>query len=311
MDGARNDGPGDANGTWVDSVQLVEVGGQKRTFEVSASSPTPAPWPSASSTAAPKASSSPADVQGQFQIVVSTNTSGSLFENGVTANHSRKPADALQPMAFAAAFFDLQIASATVPTAADAGGTISVSFTVINRGPVATDTPHWTGRCLPFGDLYAVGAAPCCWPPCPTRQALGPGEEYQTQSPSLTIPNRYAGQNYIIIVANAGQAVDTYPNTTDNTYTATLNINPYPPADLVASDVVIPTQAFSGDTIPVEFTVTNLGSGPTDVSTWTDTIWLSADKTRPNPSEKGGGGGGATSCWASPTPTPGMPLERG
>src|SRR5262249_38557471 len=57
-------------------------------------------------------------------------------------------------------------------------------------------------------------------------------------------------------------------------------INPLPPADLVVSNVVGPDQVVEGSTIQVKYTVTNLGAGPTDLSSWTDAIWLAADKTK-------------------------------
>ncbi len=56
----------------------------------------------------------------------------------------------------------------------------------------------------------------------------------------------------------------------------------------MTSNVVAPDQAVHGASIEVRYKVTNLGSAPTNVSAWTDTVWLSRDKTRPN---KGGNGG--------------------
>src|SRR5206468_3879521 len=58
---------------------------------------------------------------------------------------------------------------------------------------------------------------------------------------------------------------------------------PLPLPDLVTGNVVVPTQAIAGSTIPVSYTVANLGAGATLVNAWTDTIWLTRTKGRPNP----------------------------
>ena len=41
----------------------------------------------------------------------------------------------------------------------------------------------------------------------------------------------------------------------------------------------------AGSTFNVSYTVTNLGSGPTLVDDWTDSVWLTRDKTRPIPAQ--------------------------
>src|SRR5690606_27653466 len=48
--------------------------------------------------------------------------------------------------------------------------------------------------------------------------------------------------------------------------------------DLVASDVLIPAEAFNGEPIPVTWTLTNHGQAPA-VGPWNDRVWLSADAT--------------------------------
>ena len=51
------------------------------------------------------------------------------------------------------------------------------------------------------------------------------------------------------------------------------------------SDVIAPDQVIAGSTFNVTYTVTNLGAGPTLVNTWTDSVWLTRDKTRPIPAQ--------------------------
>ncbi len=277
----RNDGPGDANGSWFDDVQLVEVGGQKTTYDLGQfefdGTVTAGKFYQRTETV-----QIPADLQGQYQFVVTTNSGNILFENGATSHHTRASDSNITTTL--APNPDLQIQSATVPATAQAGGTLGVSWTVINRGSVPTSTPHWND------DVYlsytqTLGGDAVLLASVPNPSALDAGEEYLSQATGLLIPDRFAGPAYIVIVANSGQTVDTYPNTTDNTWVVPITINPLPPADLVLSDVQIPAQVFSGTSIQVTYTVTNDGSGPTDVPDWTDTLWLATDKREPNPSK--------------------------
>jgi hypothetical protein len=86
----------------------------------------------------------------------------------------------------------------------------------------------------------------------------------------------------LIVDTNANGAVNEFPNGDNNTFVRSIYINPEPPADLVTSDVVAPTQVFDGTKIDVSYHVDNLGLEPTDQTNWTDTIWLTRDQTRPN-----------------------------
>ena len=51
----------------------------------------------------------------------------------------------------------------------------------------------------------------------------------------------------------------------------------------MTSNVVAPTQVLDGSSIQVSYTVANLGAGDTIPGSWTDTIWLTLDRTRPDP----------------------------
>jgi len=82
------------------------------------------------------------------------------------------------------------------------------------------------------------------------------------------------------VETNANGAQDDYPNDNNNTLAVPITIDPLLPSDLVVSNVVVPTQAIAGSQIQVSYTVTNLGNGPTDLSSWTDGVWLATDKTK-------------------------------
>ena len=119
----------------------------------------------------------------------------------------------------------------------------------------------------------------------PNQAALEPGDEYQATTVPVVVPERFRGQVYVIVVADANHVVDQWPNGAHNLEYQPIFVNPLPLPDLVVSNVVAPTQVIAGSTFNVSYTVTNLGAGPTLVDTWTDSIWLTRDKTRPIPAQ--------------------------
>jgi hypothetical protein len=89
-------------------------------------------------------------------------------------------------------------------------------------------------------------------------------------------------------VADGNNNLDEYPNEANNSRAVRFYIEPVPFADLVTSDVVAPDQAVHGSSISVNYKVTNKGSATSRgeaaaTNSWTDSIWLSVDKTRPSP----------------------------
>ena len=102
----------------------------------------------------------------------------------------------------------------------------------------------------------------------------------------MVVPNRMSGPAYLFVLTNANGAVDEFPNGNNNVSAPrSIFVNPEPPADLVTGGVSAPEQTFDGTTITVSYHVENKGDGPTDPTSWTDTIWLTRDRKRPNPSK--------------------------
>jgi large repetitive protein len=87
------------------------------------------------------------------------------------------------------------------------------------------------------------------------------------------------------VQTDAGGAVEEWPNEGNNTALFELFVNPWPFADVVVHDVKVPAQAFEGNQVEVRYTVTNRGSGPTDLGQWAEQIWLTKDKNRPHPGQ--------------------------
>ncbi|MBM3524338.1 MAG: hypothetical protein FJX57_15395, partial [Alphaproteobacteria bacterium] len=157
----------------------------------------------------------------------------------------------------------------------------SISFTVINQGPVEAKGT-WTDRVyLSLDDK--ITSDDILVSSLTNVSALDNGEEYTQVSATFKIPVRFRGTVYALAIADAGGGIDEWPNENNNIFRQPIFVNPWPFADMVVSDVVVPALAFEGDTVEVRYTVTNLGSGPTDIGAWTEQIWLTIDRNRPHP----------------------------
>jgi hypothetical protein len=273
----QNAGTGDATGLWDDVLQLRQVGGTAvyglGTFDYQG------PLQAGRSYTRTEQVQLPAHVQGVFQVVVQTNAGfPPIFENGATANNTFADPDALT-LALPPSP-DLQVFSLDAPATASAGGTVALDFTVINQG-TAEARGQWTDNVYlslknPLdGSAILLGQFG-------NGSALPPGQVYQTHTPTLAVPGRLGGQAYLIVAANANGAVDEFPHGDNNTLVRPITVNPEPPADLVTGNVTAPDQAFDGSTITVSYHVSNRGDAPTNVSSWTDTIWLTRDRKRPS-----------------------------
>src|SRR5581483_12387051 len=76
---------------------------------------------------------------------------------------------------------DLQVQSATAPATAQAGGTVSVTFTVKNQGTVTTTVPHWQDSVY-LSQHNTLDNSATLLGTFNNQSALDPGATYQTQT---------------------------------------------------------------------------------------------------------------------------------
>ncbi|PYR94200.1 MAG: hypothetical protein DMF84_06530 [Acidobacteria bacterium] len=154
---------------------------------------------------------------------------------------------------------DLVVSSLTAPSTAGAGLQITVSDTIMNRGPgnaVASTTRFYLSSNAPLdaNDRLLVNTQ--------SVPALTAGAAYSA-SLSLDIPADTAtGLYYLFVKADADDAVNE-ASESNNTSSRTLFIGP----DLVISSLTVPALGASGDTVVVTDTVNNRGGGAAGKST--------------------------------------------
>ncbi len=277
----QNAGAAAAAGTWVDRVFMRLKGDTGRGTEIGTYSYT-GPLGAGHSYTRQELVTVPEHNTNLYDFYVVTDYNNAVYEYDKEDNNTSTALAETTVQALPRP--DLQVSSITAPDTMDAGGTASVSFTVINQGPVATTVPNWTDQVyLSLDDKitsddvligsYVNGAA------------LATGEEYQINTSVFRVPDRFRGTVYVIVKADAGNAVDEWPNEGNNVQLHEIYVNPLPFADLVVSDVATPAQAFETNAVTVHYTVTNLGAGATNIGTWAEQIWLTTDKNRPHPGQ--------------------------
>ena len=278
----RNDGASGADGTWTDKLFLRKAGDPAAaaiplgvfTFRGQVQ-----PGTSYTRRELVKV---PVNVTGLFQVVVVTNSGETLSERGQTDNNTVTD-DTTLLISFPP-HADLRVDSILVADTVDAGSTTAVEFVVTNRGGAST-SGNWTDRVyLSLDDrltsddiLLAVSS---------NGSALDKDQSYRTLVEDFQIPSRFRGEVFVIATTDHDDAVEEFDGDRNNLLAQPLTINPLPAADLVVTEVTAPAQAFDGSTIEVRYRVTNDGVGPTDVDAWTDSIWLTRDKDRPNPGSR-------------------------
>ncbi|MEX2646227.1 MAG: CARDB domain-containing protein, partial [Gaiellaceae bacterium] len=282
----RNDGAARASGTWADRIFLRKPGLDPD----DPATPKPIVLGSFTYTAGldpgleytrTERFTLPSRTEGGWQVAVTTDAFNGLFEGSPESANNTTYDDEFLLLSLKARP-DLQVSSLTAPDRVVAGATAAVAFTVTNRGSVGTTTPHWSDRVYLSLD-NKPGADDILIATLQNGSALGPDEAYASTTPSAVIPERFRGPGFFLVIADAIGAVDEYPADSNNYVVREVFVEAQPLADLVTTAVVVPTQAVYGAEITVRFTVANNGSAVTNRAQWTDTVWITKDKTRPSP----------------------------
>ena len=159
----------------------------------------------------------------------------------------------------------------TSPAIASSQQTVSVSWSVANRGTAST-TSGWEDS------LYISPSATCCagavpigsWPSTAT---LVPNATY-AQVKSIAVPTLGAGSYYLILWANATGTLHE-ENEANSRLAIPLTITT---PDLTPTALSAPAAAATGQGVTVSWSVKNAGTGPT-VGTWADKLSLSSTAT--------------------------------
>ena len=171
---------------------------------------------------------------------------------------------------------DLQSVIVNAPAASNTDAAFNLSWTDRNNGSGAA-SGSWTdkvyisadnqiGNDTLLGDFSFTGT-------------IAPNQNIN-RIQSITIPNSAvptSGNYYLIVVTDANNDINEGTNENNNSSTRIINVSRTPLPDLTIDNITAPDTAFFGQTIRVQWTVKNIGNGPTNAAEWQDWYYLSSD----------------------------------
>lgn len=173
---------------------------------------------------------------------------------------------------------DLVVDSVTpIQSVIEAGKPTTISWTLRNQGGAATNTSWYDQIYLSTDTTFGSGdiSLGAYWNN--TQIAAGGTLE---RSVNLTIPTSRTGTWYLIVVTDTYDYVEEYTAENNNNGASTSPVTVLVPTeDLTPIAISAPASANFGQTVQVQWTVRNQGTGPT-LNNWTDRIWLSTNTTR-------------------------------
>ncbi|MBN2450718.1 MAG: putative Ig domain-containing protein, partial [Lentisphaeria bacterium] len=281
-----NHGPDTVEGPWYDSVLVALNGDVGNLVELGRFS-RGQPLEAGHSYSRTELVRMPVRAQGLYRVFV---RSDSAAEEAETDEGNNLLGDdvtfllALRPRP------DLQVTGLLAPDQVPAGTVIDVEWVVTNLGTADTPTggSRWCdGVYLSFdhrqdGGDWLLGRAD-------NGSALAaahdpqPAESYRTTG-TYQLPPEAGGNLFVLVKADVDNGVDEYPGEDNNVtaYPIAIDVQPVPPPDLVTSHVAGPSDVFEGGAISVRYRVTNNGAGITYPASWSDTVWLTLGRDRPN-----------------------------
>ena len=163
----------------------------------------------------------------------------------------------------AVSFPNLQVVTVTPPTGGSiqSGQLINYAFAVQNVGSLATATANWVDRAALSTDTILGNADDIPLGLFAHNGALDPLQGYSVTN-SFSIPDGVSGDYYLIVMADAGNAVSEFlfegDNTTVSASTFHINLAPYP--NLRVENLTIGTPDTNG-TYSITWNTANRGTG--------------------------------------------------
>ncbi|MCZ8191304.1 MAG: right-handed parallel beta-helix repeat-containing protein, partial [Microcystis sp. LE19-338.1B] len=215
----------------------------------------------------------PADIQGNYYVLVSTDIYNHITEDALENNNIGV---AVTPSNIALSQVpDLVVNNLVTPTQAISGQSLELTWTVKNEG--FNSSGSWRDYFYlsrdrffdPANDIYIgfVG----------DREGLNSGQAY-TKTNQFNVPRGLTGDYYLIAITDATNTVYEREGENNNIF---ITNEPIPivaavPTDLVAGTITIPANGTPGRSATITYTVDNQGI-ESAIGNWQDSIYISAD----------------------------------
>jgi RHS repeat-associated protein len=182
---------------------------------------------------------------------------------------------------------DMVVTAVTAPEAAESGKSITVNWTVANQGDAATTSGGWYDLIVVSSDTTWSGddtwVASYIW----RSGNLAAGASVD-RSHTFTLPAGLVGDYYIVVKTDMnGSIYERLANENNNDRANDWNndgeadlthiVLPNENLDVIAFNT--PSTAVFGNSVDLNWTVKNIGTGTTAATTWYDQVWLSTNQT--------------------------------
>ncbi len=221
----------------------------------------------------------PTGTSGAFFVLVKADHGtgfGAVFENNDVASNVARTAATFDVAA--TPYSDLLAAITVSPSVGQIGRTIDLAWQVTNNAATAAATTGagpWYDRVVLSRDNIIGNVDDVNLGDFAHTGAVALGASY-TAAKTVTLPSNFVGDGYLFVVADVLGNVYEYTFEGNNASTAQpLTVQA---ADLTVTDVrPNAANATFGETLSLDFTVLNVGTGPTTGAV-RDRIWLSLDR---------------------------------
>lgn len=172
---------------------------------------------------------------------------------------------------------DIVTDTVIAPPTTFSGEEIQIEWQTLNRGPGHTESQVWSDAVYLSTDATLNVSFDTYLGAVQNLTSLDSGMAY-TQTGTFLIPNGYSGNYYVFVYADRwNNLLETQDNNNWARTPSTIMINLSPTPDLKVTAVIVPSTTFSGQTVSLNATVKNIGTGPTQVSTWYDRVYFGSD----------------------------------
>ena len=172
---------------------------------------------------------------------------------------------------------NLVVTNFTAPETAQAGQSITVSWTVQNQGQEATTANYWFDEVyFSLDDVLGNEDDVYLTSVYQDQSSVLAADSGYTTTQEIYLPNYAVGNGYLFVKTDAyNNQLET--SGTDNTQKISFNVT-VPETNLVVTDFTAPETAQAGQEITLSWTVENLGSEATTLDYWYDRLYFSTDQ---------------------------------
>ena len=173
---------------------------------------------------------------------------------------------------------DLVVVEVDAPPTALSGQLMTIEWTVMNQGSQSTNTGTWRDAVYVSPDEYLDPGADYYLGYLNHAGVLDAGAGYTPPAAfDVSVPPGLTGLYYVFVIADSANHV-CETDEDNNVGHDLIQIELPPPADLVVTDIVVPSSATLGEPVTIQWTVENAGAFQAQGS-WRDTVYVSADTT--------------------------------